>query len=388
MKIAYCVPIGLHHPSGMERVLTCKANWLATHGCEVHIILTDITGEEPAFPLDKAVHIHQLNVNLGETRPYRFLKRAWLDRKKIALLKRRLNECLCQIRPDITISVIQREIDVISQMADGSIKIGEAHFPKEHIWNFVNYPARLPNSIRSLYNNHCRIRFLRKLSRFIVLTNEDAAAWRELNNVSVIPNPIPFVPKEVSSCTNKQVIAAGRYHSQKGFDRLIAAWKLVVEKHPDWILKIYGDGGLREQLTTQVAVLGLQNNCLLEHTTKDVSSKFRESSVFVLSSRFEGFGLVIVEAMACGLPVVSYTCPCGPRDIITEGTDGLLVNEGDIAGLADGINRLIEDEDLRRAMGKKAQLKAEQYSMERIGKQWMDLFESLIKQKECGKRHF
>ena len=188
MKIAYCVPIGLHHPSGMERVLTCKANWLATHGCEVHIILTDITGEEPAFPLDKAVHIHQLNVNLGETRPYRFLKRAWLDRKKIALLKRRLNECLCQIRPDITISVIQREIDVISQMADGSIKIGEAHFPKEHIWNFVNYPARLPNSIRSLYNNHCRIRFLRKLSRFIVLTNEDAAA-SAMPAVRLVPNP-------------------------------------------------------------------------------------------------------------------------------------------------------------------------------------------------------
>lgn len=151
-----------------------------------------------------------------------------------------------------------------------------------------------------------------------------------------------------------------------------------MEKHPDWILKIYGDGWMRDQLQQQVKELGLTQNCLLEHSVSDIASKFTESSVFVLSSRFEGFGLVIVEAMACGLPVVSFACYCGPRDIISDGIDGLLVDEGDTEGLAASINRLIEDDDLRIKMGQMARLKAGNYKIEHIGNQWEKLFESLL----------
>ena len=170
----------------------------------------------------------------------------------------------------------------------------------------------------------------------------------------------------------------GRYVAQKGFDRLIDAWRIVAEKHPDWILKIYGDGHLRDQLQQQVEELRLTNCCFLEHSVSDVVSKFRESSLSVLSSRFEGFGLVIVEAMSCGLPVVAFTCHCGPRDIIADGKDGLLIPEGDIVGLADGINHLIEDEELRRGMGQEARRKAAEYKMDVVGAQWIELFESLL----------
>ena len=223
------------------------------------------------------------------------------------------------------------------------------------------------------------IRELKKLDKFVVLTHEDAAFWPELNNVIVVPNPTSFFPDTVSDCTRKQVIAAGRYVDQKGFDRLISAWQKVSSRHPDWVLKIYGDGGGRESLQQQITELGLNENCILEHSVSDIAVKFQESSIFVLSSRYEGFGLVIVEAMSCGLPVVSFACHCGPRDIITEETDGFLVPEGDIDGLAEKINLLIEEDHFRKNMGKMARLKAENYKMEKVGVQWTALFESLLK---------
>ena len=213
----------------------------------------------------------------------------------------------------------------------------------------------------------------------MVLTHEDAALWPELNNVIVIPNPTSFFSDTVSDCMRKQVIAAGRYVSQKGFDRLISAWQKVASRHPDWVLKIYGDGGERESLQQQIAELGLSENCILEHSVSDIAAKFQESSIFVLSSRYEGFGLVIVEAMSCGLPVVSFACHCGPQDIISEGIDGLLLPEGDIDGLAKKICLLIEEEELRKKMGKMARLKSEDYKIENIGVQWTALFESLLK---------
>lgn len=153
---------------------------------------------------------------------------------------------------------------------------------------------------------------------------------------------------------------------------------MVADRHPDWTLRIYGDGHLRGELQKQVEDLGLTDSCFLEHSVSDVVSRFGESSISVLSSRFEGFGLVIVEAMSCGVPVVAYTCHCGPRDIITDRKDGILVSEGDIAGLAEGISRLIEDEELRRKMGMEARRRAADYRMEVIGAQWIELFESLL----------
>ena len=387
MKIAYCVP-ELHIVGGLERVLILKANYLASQGVETHFIITDNEGKKPAYPISPNVHIHQLNINFGASYQYSFLHRAYLNYKKIRHLKHELNECLCQIRPDIAITVFKQEINVINQMTDGSIKIGEAHTDKDHIWTFEKAPFWIPTFVRSMISSF-RIyliqKKIKKLSKFIVLTHEDAQSYTGLKNLTVIPNPVSFIPSQISTCTNKQVIAAGRYVEIKGFDRLIAAWKQVNEKYPDWILKIYGEGPLREQFTAQAARLGLQNSCFLEHAVPNIATKLQESSIFVLSSRFEGFGMVIVEAMACGLPVVSYACQCGPRDIISEGIDGLLVKEGDINGLATGINQLIENDELRQKMGRQARKKAEQYTIEKIGKQWINLFESLIESKNSNR---
>ena len=295
------------------------------------------------------------------------------------ILKKKMNACLHEIKPDITVSLLRRDINIINKMTDGSLKVGEIHFDRLHYRHFsVSWmPSFIYSYVQKWWMNSL-IRELKKLSSFVVLTHEDAAFWPELNNVTVIPNPTSFFPDMVSDCSRKQVIAAGRYVAQKGFDRLISAWQKVADKHPDWELKIYGDGWLREQLQQQIIELKLAESCFLEHSVSDIAAKFQESSIFVLSSRYEGFGLVIIEAMSCGLPVVAFTCHCGPRDIISEEVDGLLVAEGDIEGLAEKINLLIEREELRKEMGKAARLKAESYKMEYIGTQWINLFETLL----------
>lgn len=379
MKIVYCIP-ALYNPSGMERVLTMKANYLALQGYEVHIILTDGGDKPPYFPLEKSVQVHQLDIDFEEPYHHPFLRRVWLYQKKMKALKKQLNACLCELKPDITVSLLRRDVNVINQMTDGSPKVGEIHFDRLHYRHFTAswMPAFIYSYVQKWWMGKL-IRELKKLDKFVVLTHEDAAFWPELDNVMVIPNPTSFFPVMVSDCTQKQVIAAGRYVDQKGFDRLISAWRKVADKHPDWVLKIYGDGWLREQLQQQIVELNIERRCFLEHSVPDIAAKFRESSIFVLSSKFEGFGLVIVEAMSCGLPVVSFACHCGPRDIISEKVDGFLVSEGDIDRLSEKIDYLIEEDEVRKKMGKMARLKAESYRIEQIGPQWIALFESLYK---------
>ncbi|MCS2524932.1 glycosyltransferase family 4 protein [Bacteroides ovatus] len=376
IKIAYCIP-SLYYPSGMERVLTLKANYFTEHfGYEIHIILTDGKDKEPYYKLHPSITIHQLDINYDALYGRPLFARILEYSTKQRLFKKRLNECLCKIRPDITISLLRRDINFINQMKDGSVKLGEIHFNKSNYRDFNN--NRLPGFLKKLgkkYWRHQLIRQLKQLRNFIVLSHEDAAEWTELDNVKVIYNPLPFFPERQSDGLRKQVIAVGRYVPQKGFDRLIPAWSIVSKKHPDWVLRIYGDG-MREQLQRQIDELGITSNCILEHNVQNIVEKYCESSIFVLSSRFEGFGMVIIEAMACGVPPVSFTCPCGSKDIITDGKDGLLVENGDIEGLADKICYLIEHEDVRRKMGIQARTDVERFKIEHIAREWKKLFET------------
>lgn len=378
IKIAYCIP-SLYYPSGMERVLTLKANYFTEfYGYDIHIILTDGKDKQPYYKLHPSITIHQLDINYDELYGYPLRKRVFKYVNKQRLFKKKLNECLCNIRPDITISLLRRDINFINKMKDGSVKIGEIHFNKSNYRDFSNnrLPAFIQN-IGKIFWKRQLIQQLRQLKRFVVLSHEDAAEWTELDNVMVIHNPLPFFPDCRSDVSRKQVIAVGRYMPQKGFDRLIPAWSIVNKRHPDWTLRIYGDG-MRQQLQQQIDELNITSSCILEHSVENIVEKYCESSIFVLSSRYEGFGMVIIEAMACGVPPVSFACPCGPRDIITDGKDGLLVDNGDIEGLAEKICYLIENEDVRRKMGQEARIDVERFKIEPIARQWKELFDSLL----------
>ena len=374
IKLAYCIP-SLNHSGGMERVLTTKANYLAEQlGYEVNIIITDNKDTQPFFPLSPKVKVVQLEVNIDNLWSYPLWKRLFIYKRKMNIYKQRLERCLKLMRPDITISMLRREINFLPDLKDGSIKMGEIHFGryKYREANFTFLPSFVNNLISHLWMKQLTNK-LKRLERFVVLTHEDAKAWKELSNITVIPNPITIETKQRSNCDSHIVVAAGRYTYQKGFDLLIKAWEIVNKKHPDWSLNIYG-GGDNKAYQQQADQLGLHDSVKCNPLADDISIKYVESSIFVLSSRFEGFGLVIAEAMRCGLPPVSFACPCGPRDIINDGVDGLLCKNGDIEDLAEKICYLIENEELRKEMGKKASVNVERFCIDNVMQEWDNLF--------------
>jgi len=378
IKIAYCLP-SLYISGGMERVLTLKANYFAdVLNYEVYIILTDGKDKKPYFELSPKIHIVHLDVNYdelnGKTLFHRLPK--YLIKQKV--YKNRLKKCLMSIKPDITVSMLRREINFINSIHDGSKKIGEIHVNKSNFRDFNE--EKNTNLLKKLLAKlwmYQLIRELKKLDKFVTLSHEDREKWTEINNTTVIHNPLSFFPDRTSDCTSHQVIGVGRYILQKGFDMLIDAWKIVSEKHPDWILKIYGDGDQKDYLD-QIERLGLKKTCILNSAVPTISDKYIESSIFVLSSRFEGFGMVITEAMACGLPAISFACPCGPKDIINHGKDGFLVQPGNIQELANRIIYTIENQEERVKMGIEARKNSERFRIEKIANQWKALFESLL----------
>lgn len=381
MKIVYYLP-SLYTPGGLERIVTFKANYLAEQleGYEVYIVTSEQAGQKPHFELSPRV----THIDLGVPFDWPF------DQSRIGKLlkypfrylrfKQRFTRLLKELKPDITISTLRRELNFINQMNDGSVKIGEFHVTR-HSYGVGSEEGGNP-VLRLLRKKWAEgfVKNLGELDKLVILTHEEAGNWPELNNTCVIPNPIITPTTFVSDCTARQVIAAGRYAPQKGFDLLIESWNIVARKHPGWVLKIYGDGSLRTPMQQRIDELGIGESCRLEPTTPDIARKYSESSIFVLSSRFEGFGMVITEAMACGIPAVSFACPCGPRDIIRDGEDGLLVPNGNVEELAEKIGYLIEHDEVRQEMGRKARINVERFYMKNIARQWETLFNQLLKQ--------
>lgn len=376
-KIVYLTP-ALYIAGGVERVLTIKANYLAEQlGYDVTIILTEGKGKPLAYPLSNKIKVINLNVNFEEMWECSFWKKVLLYLRKQRAYKRKLKAELMRIRPDITDSLLRREINFITKIKDGSKKIGELHVNRA---NYRNFEVNETNWLKELFAKFWMRNLtghLKQLDKFVVLTEEDKAAWTELNNVVAIHNPVSFKPVGISPLTEKRVIAVGRYVYQKGFDMLLQAWKKVEEQCPDWELVVYGDGD-RSPYERLAEELGIdKRRCHLNGPTADIQKEYINSSLFVLSSRFEGFGMVLIEAMVCGLPVVSYACPCGPKDIIKDGEDGLLVENGNVDALADAVCRLINDEPLRQSMAHAGRTNVSRFSIDHIAIQWQWLFESL-----------
>lgn len=378
IKVVYCTP-ALYMAGGVERVLSLKANYLADHlGYDITIILTEGKDKPLFYPLSEKIKVVNLNVDFEELWTCSFIKKIIVYLKKQRIFKQRLTAELMRIRPDITVSLLRREINFINDIKDGSKKIGELHVNRA---NYRNFEAGDTNIVKRLFAKYWMrnlVSHLKRLDRFVVLTEEDKASWTELSNVEVIPDPLAFEIDKVSPLTNKRVIAVGRYVYQKGFDLLLQAWKSIEQQHPDWELAIYGMGDRTpyEQVITDLQIN--RDRCHLYGSTPDIKSEYLNSSLFAFSSRFEGFGMVLIEAMACGLPVVSFDCPCGPKDIVRHNEDGLLVSSGHADLLADALHELMIDEKKRQRMASAAVINVERFVLSEICERWNALFVNLV----------
>ena len=375
-RIVYCTP-ALYFAGGMERVLTMKANYFAEHfGYDVTIILTDGKEKPIFYPLSDKVKVINLDIGFEELWTCSFLKKIFFYLKKQHLYKKLLNRELMRIRPDITVSMLRREINFINDIQDGSKKIGEIHINRANFRNFEGNNA-LKNLFSKFWMNSLLSK-LQRLDRFVVLTEKDKEAWVELNNVCVIPNPLSFTSTRHSDLSEKRIIAVGRYCHEKGYDLLLKAWGIVQNRTTDWRLEIFGEGD-RTQYEEMVDTLNLdRHRCVLNGRSSRIQDEFLNSSLSVCSSKFEGFGLVITEAMACGLPVVSFDCPWGPRAIISDGEDGMLVENGNVDKLAEALVLMIQNPKQRKAMADKAIENVQRFSIDQIAGQWKSLFESLF----------
>ena len=376
-KIVYFVG-GLLSPNGMGAILSQKINYLAEHtNYDLYMILTEKAGAPWFYDINPKVKWVNFDINFDELDVMPIYKKVlfyWLKQRKF---RQMFTDYLMKVRPDITVSICRREINFINNIKDGSKKVAEIHFARPFYRRFEKpfFPKLINEWISNLWVGSL-IKQLKRLDRFVVLTKEDSKNWPELTNLVVIPNFVFSNTSLKSDLSSKRVVAVGRYSWQKGFDMLIDAWKIVSARHPDWHLDIYGSG---DNISYQKLAdeLCLSSSVTCHKSVDHVYEKYSESSIYVLSSRYEGFGLVLVEAMGTGLPVVSFACPCGPRDIIEDGVSGYLVEAGDVRKMAEKICYLIENREVRESMGQAAIARAGMFSRDQVMHRWIELFESL-----------
>ncbi len=376
MKIIYCTH-STYNPGGMERVLLNKVTYLsALPEWEVSVVTTDQHQRPSFYPFPEKVRMTDLEINYSDDNDKGIWKKitSYLCKRKEH--KRKLTALLLKEKPDIVVSLYPSESSFIPDIKDGSKKVLELHFNK---FFRIQYGRKGIIGLIDRWRTRQDERIVRRFDKFVVLTNEDKGYWGGLPNIEVIPNAAIHVSKNYSEVKNKRVIAVGRLDYQKGFDRLIQAWKLVQHtgRFSDWKLDIFGQGEWREMLQQMIDKQGLQNTVKINPPTNAILNEYVHSSLLVMSSNYEGFGMVLVEAMSCGVPVISFDCKCGPKDIIQPGINGLLVPNGDIQALADAMMKVMEDEAYRKMLSLNARKVVDTYSEQAVMSQRILLFTSI-----------
>lgn len=380
MYLIYCTH-STYNPGGMERVLLNKVAWLVREKhWQVTVVTTDQKERAPFYPFPKEVKMIDIGINYSDDNSLGTMRKVMGYIKRRRVHRRRLTELLMREKADAVVSLFPSESSFLPDIKDGSLKVLELHFCK---FFRLQYGRHGLMGMIDRWRTKMDERLVRRFDRFVVLSSEDAGYWGALPNIQVIPNAARHLCAGYSDGTSKRVIAVGRLDYQKGFDRLLEAWDIVQRdgKHQDWHLDIYGQGEWKEMLQQMIVSRGLDDTATLHEPTTHIGDEYVRSGMLVMSSHYEGFPMVMIEAMACGLPVVSFDFKCGPRDIIGENVNGILVHEGDISGLAHAMVKLMDNDSLRLRLASNARRITETYSEENVMGQWVSLFEELAERR-------
>lgn len=380
MKIIYILK-SFAAKGGEERVMADKMNFLASQGHEI-VMVTFEQGEHGlVYPLHPSIIHKDINTRFFIVTNKSLLKKIQLLHVLRQQFILRLTDIIHQEKPDLLISTVYplKNIRLLSKIkkATGVPFLLESHIAFKAVIRQSDFKkGTIKYYIAKIYDEW-NLRAIRHCNALITLTDGDAQNWKRYSNkVEIIPNPVTNIPKQTEQTEKDpyRIIAVGRLHSQKGFDLLIEAFSMIVTSIPNWHIDIYGHGIDEELLKTMIRDKKLEGKIVLKGLTDNIFDEYRRSQFFVLSSRYEGFGLVLVEAMSCGIPCVSFRCEYGPEDIINNGIDGLLVADGNVKELAAKILWMATHDKERHDFGVKAQESVRRYNIEVIMKQWNLLF--------------
>lgn len=353
MKEIFFLVYNITKSAGTERAVINLSNILAADGnFKVSIISIASTNGEPYYLFNKNIKFYHLGIPHGTKKIV----------SQIKAYKRIFKEIYRITSNNSYILGTDISYNVIISLLKHRKKIGCSH---------MSYTSA--GKVRSFL----RFIFYRKLDALVVLTKKDAEYYKFVKNTYVIPNSLSFEPQLRTEYNSKQIISIGRLNEQKGFDMLLDVIKIVSLKHSDWKFIICGEGELLDDLNNKISILKISKNVKIIPFTKDVINLYKSSSLYVMSSRYEGLPMVLIEAQSCGLPIVSFDCPEGPAQIIHQNEDGYLVKLFDVNELADKINYLIENPNEIERLGKSAFENSKQFSSDVIKQKWLSLFEQV-----------
>lgn len=363
MKLLYIVP-SINDAGGVARVLSAKTNYLIEKwGFEIHILTQNKGNSSLFYFFNPKIVLHDMILE-GNKMNY------------LLNYKNELQKHCKQINPDVIIVadnglkayLVPFFLDKMTPLvfeSHGSKFIAEQK-QSEHVWSKLKMKFKL--FIKEFG--------AKKYTRFVALSDESLKEWRITNGV-VITNPLCDFPKKLSDQSSKKVIAVGRHAYEKGFDNLLKIWKKVVEDYPDWVLEIYGKSDEKFELRKLANNLNLTENIVFHEPVQNINDKYSEASFYLMTSRFEGFGMVLIEAMAAGLPCVAYDCPCGPRNIIDNEKNGFLIQNNNEKDYINAVKTLIEDKELRIRLGETAKSVISEYNLDEIMQSWNQFFREI-----------
>lgn len=361
MKLIYFID-ELWKSGGTERVLTTKVNWLSTHGHDVTVV-TLKDNKTPFFNLHHNVH------------------RIMLSSKQLSHVKylEEVSAIVNSLRPDVCIATAGMAENAVWKINDSSLKVLEFHYTKDFLVNFVkgikHLRFRQLHILKMKYLQWQLARTARHYDVFVGLTAKDVELWHHPSNMKYVHNPLSFSSPIKSSCLIKKIISVGSWTPAKGMDQLLEAFGLIANKYPDWSVELYGSGQDEGLLRSIIEKYSMEQQVSLNPPTSDIASKLIDASIYAFPSRSDGFGLVITEAMECGLPTVAMDCPCGPCEIVTKET-GIVVQDKNIVAFSAALQKLMDYPTLRIQMGKVAAKDVERFYPDNIMQQWIDIFEN------------